>query len=102
MHVDLHHLPPLSVMREVYVAGVGMTRFAKQPGRTLKDLTAEAVGAALVGLASGVGVGAVLPISVVPPPELAPGCAPGLVPPRAPWPWPVPWPVPVPVPRADR
>ena len=32
-------------MREVYVAGVGMTRFAKQPGRTLKDLTAEAVGA---------------------------------------------------------
>src|SRR3984957_16539629 len=34
-------------MREVYVAGVGMTRFAKQPGRTLKDLTAEAVGAAL-------------------------------------------------------
>jgi acetyl-CoA acetyltransferase len=45
--VDLHHLPPLSVMREVYVAGVGMTRFAKQPGRTLKDLTAEAVGAAL-------------------------------------------------------
>jgi acetyl-CoA acetyltransferase len=47
VHVDLHHLPPLSVMREVYVAGVGMTRFAKQPGRTLKDLTAEAVGAAL-------------------------------------------------------
>jgi acetyl-CoA acyltransferase len=29
------------------VAGVGMTRFAKQPGRTLKDLTAEAVTAAL-------------------------------------------------------
>ena len=47
MYVDLHHLPPFSVMREVYVAGVGMTRFAKQPGRTLKDLTAEAVGAAL-------------------------------------------------------
>lgn len=34
-------------MRDVYVAGAGMTRFAKQPGRTLKDLTAEAVSAAL-------------------------------------------------------
>ena len=34
-------------MRDVYVAGAGMTRFAKQPGRTLKDLTAEAVTAAL-------------------------------------------------------
>ena len=34
-------------MREVYVAGIGMTRFAKQPGRTLKDLTAEAVNAVL-------------------------------------------------------
>jgi acetyl-CoA acyltransferase len=34
-------------MRDVYVAGIGMTRFAKQPGRTLKDLTAEAVTAAL-------------------------------------------------------
>jgi acetyl-CoA acetyltransferase len=34
-------------MRDVYVAGLGMTRFAKQPGRTLKDLTAEAVTAAL-------------------------------------------------------
>src|SRR5579875_1192338 len=34
-------------MREVYVAGIGMTRFAKQPDRSLKDLTAEAVGAAL-------------------------------------------------------
>ena len=34
-------------MRDVYIAGVGMTRFAKQPGRTLKDLTAEAVTAAL-------------------------------------------------------
>lgn len=34
-------------MREVYVAGVGMTRFAKQPERSLKDLTAEAVAAAL-------------------------------------------------------
>lgn len=34
-------------MRNVYVAGIGMTRFAKQPGRSLKDLTAEAVQAAL-------------------------------------------------------
>src|ERR1700750_2343332 len=35
------------MMRDVYVAGAGMTRFAKQTGRTLKDLTAEAVTAAL-------------------------------------------------------
>ncbi|HWM99240.1 MAG TPA: thiolase family protein [Streptosporangiaceae bacterium] len=35
------------MMRDAYVAGVGMTRFAKQPGRTLKDLTAEAVTATL-------------------------------------------------------
>ncbi|HEY1920427.1 MAG TPA: thiolase family protein [Streptosporangiaceae bacterium] len=34
-------------MRKVYVAGIGMTRFAKQPGRSLKDLTGEAVIAAL-------------------------------------------------------
>ena len=34
-------------MRDVYVAGTGMTRFAKQPGRGLKDLTAEAVNAAM-------------------------------------------------------
>jgi acetyl-CoA acetyltransferase len=34
-------------MRDVYVAGVGMTRFAKQPERTLKELTGEAVTAAL-------------------------------------------------------
>lgn len=34
-------------MRDVYVAGAGMTRFAKQPERSLKDLTAEAVVAAL-------------------------------------------------------
>jgi acetyl-CoA acetyltransferase len=34
-------------MRNVYVAGIGMTRFAKQPGRGLKDLTAEAVQAAM-------------------------------------------------------
>src|ERR1700748_210074 len=35
------------MMRDVSVAGAGMTRFAKQPGRTLKNLTAEAVTAAL-------------------------------------------------------
>jgi len=35
-------------MRRVYVAGVGMTRFAKQPSRTLKDLTQEATQSALV------------------------------------------------------
>ncbi|ODU06109.1 MAG: hypothetical protein ABS81_05685 [Pseudonocardia sp. SCN 72-86] len=34
-------------MRDVYVAGIGMTRFAKQPDRSLKDLTAEAVNGAL-------------------------------------------------------
>lgn len=34
-------------MRAVYVAGIGMTRFAKQPSRSLKDLTAEAVTSAL-------------------------------------------------------
>ena len=34
-------------MRDVYVAGIGMTRFAKQPSRSLKDLTAEAVTAVL-------------------------------------------------------
>ena len=34
-------------MRDVYVAGVGMTRFAKEPDRSLKDLTAEAVNAAM-------------------------------------------------------
>jgi acetyl-CoA acetyltransferase len=34
-------------MRDVYVAGIGMTRFAKQPDRTLKELTGEAVTAAL-------------------------------------------------------
>lgn len=34
-------------MRGVYVAGVAMTRFAKQPGRTLKDLVGEAVTGAL-------------------------------------------------------
>jgi acetyl-CoA acyltransferase len=35
------------MMRNVYVAGIGMTRFAKQPRRSLKDLTAEAVQAAM-------------------------------------------------------
>ncbi|HSR22208.1 MAG TPA: thiolase family protein [Candidatus Eisenbacteria bacterium] len=44
-------------MRDVHVAGVGMTLFAKQPGRTLKDLAAEAATAALRD--AGVGVGAV-------------------------------------------
>lgn len=34
-------------MRGVYVAGVAMTRFAKQPERTLKDLVGEAVHGAL-------------------------------------------------------
>jgi acetyl-CoA acetyltransferase len=42
-------------MRDVYVAGLGMTRFAKQPGRTLKDLTAEAVTAALKDAGQSVG-----------------------------------------------
>jgi acetyl-CoA acetyltransferase len=41
-------------MRNVYVAGIGMTRFAKQPGRSLKDLTAEAVQAAMKDAASAV------------------------------------------------
>src|SRR5258708_34364413 len=34
-------------MRDVQVAGIGMTRFHKQPGRSLKDLTGEAVTATL-------------------------------------------------------
>jgi acetyl-CoA acetyltransferase len=34
-------------MRDVHVAGIGMTRFTKQPGRSLKDLTGEAVTATL-------------------------------------------------------
>jgi acetyl-CoA acetyltransferase len=34
-------------VREVYIAGVGMTRFAKQPERGLKDLAEEAVTGAL-------------------------------------------------------
>lgn len=34
-------------MREVYIAGVGMTRFAKQPERNLKNLASEAVSSAL-------------------------------------------------------
>lgn len=34
-------------MRDVYVAGIGMTRFGKQPDRTMKDFTGEAVTAAL-------------------------------------------------------
>src|ERR1700689_2933095 len=43
------------MMRDVHVAGIGMTRFAKQPGRTLKDLTAEAVTAALKDAGRSVG-----------------------------------------------
>jgi acetyl-CoA acetyltransferase len=42
-------------MRDVYVAGTGMTLFAKQPGRSLKDLTAEAVRTALADAALDVG-----------------------------------------------
>jgi acetyl-CoA acetyltransferase len=42
-------------MRNVYVAGIGMTRFAKQPDRSLKDLTAEAVQAAMKDAALSVG-----------------------------------------------
>jgi acetyl-CoA acetyltransferase len=34
-------------VRDVYIAGIGMTRFAKQPGRGLKDLAEEAVTGAL-------------------------------------------------------
>jgi acetyl-CoA acetyltransferase len=34
-------------VRDVFVAGIGMTRFAKQPERGLNDLTGEAAGAAL-------------------------------------------------------
>jgi acetyl-CoA acetyltransferase len=34
-------------MRPVHVAGIGMTRFAKQPNRSFKDLTGEAVTATL-------------------------------------------------------
>jgi acetyl-CoA acyltransferase len=34
-------------MRDVHVAGIGMTRFGKQPDRTLKDLTGDAVAAAV-------------------------------------------------------
>jgi acetyl-CoA acyltransferase len=44
-------------MRDVYAAGVGMTLFAKQPARTLKDLAAEAVRDSLAD--AGVDVGEV-------------------------------------------
>src|SRR5262249_47733582 len=37
----------LAVARPAYVTGVGMTRFAKQPDRTLKDLVCDAVIGAL-------------------------------------------------------
>jgi acetyl-CoA acetyltransferase len=39
------------VVREVFIAGVGMTRFAKQPDRNLKSLAGEAVEAALADAA---------------------------------------------------
>ena len=42
-------------MRDVYVAGAGMTKFAKQPDRNLKDLTAEAVNAAMKDAGQTVG-----------------------------------------------
>jgi acetyl-CoA acetyltransferase len=42
-------------MRDVYVAGIGMTRFAKQPERGLKDLTGEAATAALKDAGAAVG-----------------------------------------------
>jgi acetyl-CoA acetyltransferase len=42
-------------MRDVYVAGAGMTKFAKQPDRSLKDLTAEAVNAAMKDAGQTVG-----------------------------------------------
>src|SRR4030081_3330475 len=34
-------------VRDVHVAGIGMTRLTKQPGRSLKDLTREAAAATL-------------------------------------------------------
>ncbi|HZU18230.1 MAG TPA: thiolase family protein [Candidatus Dormibacteraeota bacterium] len=45
----------MTEVKGAYVTGVGMTLFAKQPQRTLKDLTAEAVTAALrdAGLEAG-------------------------------------------------
>jgi acetyl-CoA acetyltransferase len=42
-------------MRDVYLIGAGMTRFAKQPGATLKSLTAEAVTTALKDAGCGPG-----------------------------------------------
>ncbi|MPZ86225.1 MAG: thiolase family protein [Actinophytocola sp.] len=39
--------PVSKALRPVHVAGIGMTRFAKQPNRTFKDLTGEAVTGAL-------------------------------------------------------
>lgn len=48
MHLDLCDLPAMTpAHRAVHVAGVGMTRFAKRPDRTFKDLVAEAVTATL-------------------------------------------------------
>ncbi|HYW22549.1 MAG TPA: thiolase family protein [Terriglobales bacterium] len=42
-------------MRDVFAAGTGMTLFAKQPGRSLKDLAAEAVREALADAGLDVG-----------------------------------------------
>ena len=44
-------------MRDVYISGIGMTVFTKQPDKTLKNLTAGAVNAALAD--AGIGVDAV-------------------------------------------
>ena len=34
-------------MRDVYVAGVGMTKFGRQPDRSLRDLSEDSVGTAI-------------------------------------------------------
>ena len=44
-------------MRDVYISGIGMTVFTKQPDKTLKNLTAGAVNEALAD--AGIGVDAV-------------------------------------------
>src|SRR5258708_22543038 len=51
--LDVHHRSPgrpvglVLPMRPVYVIGSGMTRFTKQPSRSLKELAVEAVSCAL-------------------------------------------------------
>jgi len=47
VHLDLHHLPAMTALRPVHVAGIGTTRFAKQPNRSFKELVADAVTATL-------------------------------------------------------